>query len=239
VDLSQYPALLDPQCPWVDLRQWGGLPNVKWCEQTLCSVVAEPANTWSNLGYIAAAGLLWALNRQETSRTLRFWSTAAFWVGVTSFVYHASVAFVTQVFDFFGMYFYFVLLVLLNLIRLGRLPKENLFRWLWPSIAAFTGITIVVAKLALPVQGIIVLLIVAMLVTEAMASRGASVQHGWFFIALATIAVAATFSALDASRRWCDPSSHLWQGHAIWHMLGALALGLSLLHYRQFRAQFT
>ncbi|MBS1150037.1 MAG: hypothetical protein H6Q89_1735, partial [Myxococcaceae bacterium] len=40
-----YPNLLNPECPWVPLRQWGGLPNVKWCEETLCQWVAEPTNT--------------------------------------------------------------------------------------------------------------------------------------------------------------------------------------------------
>jgi hypothetical protein len=238
MDLAQYPALMDPQCPWVPLREWGGLPNVKWCEQTLCSIVAEPANTWSNLAFIFGAGLLWQLNRDESSRTLRFWTTASIWVGLTSLVYHATVSFVTQVFDFFGMYFYFVLLVLLNLIRLGTLAKEKLFVALWPSIAGFTAITVVVAKLALPVQGIIAVLLAVAIATEALASRKQSAGHGWFYATLLFIAVAGAFSASDASRTWCDPSSHVLQGHAVWHVLAAVSLVLSLMHYRQFRAHF-
>jgi len=238
MDVSQYPALLDPQCPWVPLREWGGLPNVKWCEQTLCAVVAEPANTWSNLAFFFGAAVLWALNRGETSKTLRFWVTASIWVGLTSLVYHATVTFVLQVFDFFGMYFYFVLLVLLNLIRMGRVAKEKLFVLLWPAIGALTVFTVVVAKLGLPVQGIIVVLLVAALATEAVASKGDPARHGWFFVTLALITVAAAFSASDASRRWCDPENHVFQGHAIWHCLAAVALCSSLLHYRQFRERF-
>lgn len=229
---------MDPQCPWAPLREWSGLPNVKWCEQTLCAVVAEPANTWSNLAFIAGAVVLWRLNRGETSRTLRFWTQASVWVGLTSLVYHASVTFLTQVFDFFGMYFYFVLLLLLNLVRLKVLAKERLFVALWPGIALFTGITVAVAKLALPVQGIIVVLLLAALVTEGVASSRQPCGHRWFFATLGVILVAGTFSALDASRRWCDPSNHVVQGHAIWHCLAAVSLVFSLLHYRQFRAQF-
>ncbi len=238
MDTSAYPALLDPSCPWVPLREWGGLPNVKWCEQTLCAVVAEPANTWSNLAFFVGAVFLWKVNRAETSKTLRFWTTAAIWVGLTSLVYHATVAFVTQVFDFFGMYFYFVLLVLLNLVRLGKLEKDRLFVVLWPAIAFFTGITVIVAKVALPVQGIIVFLLGCVLVTEFLATRKEPCGHGWFYASLAFIFVAATFSASDASRRWCDPADHLFQGHAIWHCLAAVSLCLSLLHYRQFRPKF-
>ncbi len=238
MDISQYPALMDPQCPWVPLREWGGLPNVKWCEETLCQVVAEPANTWSNLAFFLGAGVLWALNRGETSKTLRFWVTASIWVGLTSLVYHATVTFVLQVFDFFGMYFYFVLLVLLNLIRMGKVAKEKLFTILWPSIAGLTVFTVIVAKVGLPVQGIVLVLLVCALVTEALASRGDPAGHRWFFVTLGLIAVAATFSAADASRRWCDPSNHVFQGHAIWHCFSAVALCSSLLHYRQFRARF-
>src|SRR5262245_13387782 len=71
VDLSSYPNLMNPECPWVGLREWGGLPNVKWCEETLCAVVAEPANTWSNLAFLIGAAALWRMNKDETSRTLR------------------------------------------------------------------------------------------------------------------------------------------------------------------------
>ncbi|MBL8949200.1 MAG: ceramidase domain-containing protein [Myxococcaceae bacterium] len=238
MDVSQYPALMDPQCPWVPLREWGGLPNVKWCEQTLCAVVAEPANTWSNLAFFFGALLLWQLNRGETSRTLKFWVTASIWVGFTSLVYHATVTFVLQVFDFFGMYFYFVLLVLLNLIRLGRIAKEKLFVFLWPTIAGFTAFTVVVAKLNLPVQAIVGFLLLCVLATEALASRAEPSKHGWFFLTLGLIGIAAAFSVSDASRAWCDPENHVFQGHAIWHCFSATALCASLMHYRQFRAKF-
>jgi hypothetical protein len=113
--------LLRAGCPWVELRHWGGLPNVKWCEQSLCAWIAEPANTWSNLAYVLAAAALFALARRESSRTLRFFAPAALAVGLCSLVYHASVAFATQVLDFFGMYFYFLFLLALNLVRLGAL----------------------------------------------------------------------------------------------------------------------
>jgi hypothetical protein len=126
----------------------------------------------------------------------------------------------------------------LNLIRMKAMPKERLFIALWPAIAAFTIVTVVVAKLHLPVQGIIVVLLLGALVTEALASRREPSGHRWFFATLGCIAVAGTFSALDASRKWCDPSSHWLQGHAIWHMLAAVSLVLSLMHYRQFRGHY-
>ncbi|MEW5741274.1 MAG: ceramidase domain-containing protein [Myxococcota bacterium] len=238
--VSDYPNLLNPECPWTPLREATGLPNVKWCEETLCSWIAEPANTWSNLAFILAAVVLWWLNRRELSRTLRFWAPAAFWVGATSLVYHASVTFLTQVFDFFGMYFFFGLVLLLNLVRLGTLPKEALFKVLYPLILALTGVTVLVAKAGLPVQGIIGLLLLSTLAMEVLASRRASspVVHRFLFAGLAFIFVAGLFSASDVSRAWCDPGHHVFQGHAIWHVLNAVGIVFAHFHYRQFKAAF-
>lgn len=233
-DLSRYPHLLEPGCPWVPLREWGGLPNVKWCEETLCSVVAEPANTWSNLAYVAVAVFLFVVTRASTSRVQRFWPWAAFWVGVTSGAYHATVAFATQVFDFWGMYFFFSLVLLLNLVRLGAVPRHRFFGALWSSIFGLTALTVVIGKLGLPVQGIVVVLIAATLATEVAASRGRGVGHRWLFATLAFLAVAFGFSAADASRAWCDPTSHVLQGHAIWHVLGSVSMACAFFHYRQF-----
>lgn len=240
VELPPSHPLLDPSCPWGDLRSWGGLPNVKWCEETLCSWVAEPANTWSNVAFLIAAALLWQATRKDPERTLRFWAPATFWVGITSLIYHASVAFVTQVFDFWGMYFFFGLVLLLNLIRLGMVPGNRLFVLLWSSIFGLTALTVVVAKAGYPVQGIVAVLLGATLVTEVMATakakrEGGSVQHLWLAVGLAFIVVAGGFSASDVSRRWCDPSSHWIQGHAIWHVLDAMGIVSAHVFYRQFR----
>jgi hypothetical protein len=239
-NFADYENVLKEGCPWVDLRHAGGLPNVKWCEETLCSVVAEPANTWSNLAYLIVAAVLFFQVRKEPEKTLRFWAPAAFWVGITSLVYHATVAFLTQVFDFWGMYIYFLLILLLNFVRMGRLSKESFFKTLWGLVFAFTGLTVLIAKLGLPIQGIVGFLLLCSLVTEVLATKQGVVKgkHGWFVLTLIFVAVAAGFSASDASRAWCDRTSHIFQGHAIWHCLGAVALYFSYFHYRQYRSLF-
>ena len=237
---ADYPNISNPECVWTPLREFGGLPNVKWCEETLCGIIAEPANTWSNLAYLVVAGWLWWFTRKDESRTLRFFAPVAFWVGVTSFVYHASVSFLTQVFDFWGMYFFFGLVLLLNLLRMGKLGAYKLFGTLYVSIAALTIFTVVIAKFHLPVQGIVVFLLVATLTTEVLASRAAKapVGHGFLGISLAFIAVAFSFSASDATGLRCDPKDHLFPGHAIWHVFGSVSIAFAHLHYRQFKSLF-
>ena len=237
---TDYPNISNPECVWTPLRELGGLPNVKWCEETLCGVIAEPANTWSNLAYIIVAAWLWWFTRKDESRTLRFWAPVAFWVGLTSFVYHMTVSFLTQVFDFWGMYFFFGLVLLLNLIRMGKLGADQLFKTLYLSIGGLTVFTVIIAKLHLPVQGIVAVMLVLILFTEFLASRSSKspVGHRFLGLSLVAVAIAFAFSASDAMGARCDPKDHLFQGHAIWHVFGSISMAFAHLHYRQFKALF-
>jgi len=233
---SDYPNISNPECVWTPVREWGGLPNVKWCEETLCGIIAEPANTWSNLAYLIVAAGLFFYTRKDTDRILRFWAPVAFWVGITSLVYHASVTFIFQVLDFWGMYFFFGLVLLLNLVRMGKVAAATFFRTLYISIFALTAFTVVVAKLNLPIQGIVGIMIVLTLVTEGLAFRVSKVKIDYRFLAgtLVFISAAAAFSGSDASGARCDPHDHIFQGHAIWHVLGSIAITFAHFHYRQF-----
>lgn len=238
MDLSGYPELLDPTCPWTPLREWGGLPNVAWCEAKVCGWVTEPANTWSNLADIAVGvWMLWA-TRGSTSRTERLWPITTLVLGTSAFVYHASLTFVLQVLDFMSLFLFFGLLVILNLIRLRVLPKERLLPVLLATVATLTALTVVLAKLDLPFQAIVLGLVIALLVTEAVARTRTPFSLTWFGVAIGLFAIAIAFSASDVSRARCDPHDHLLQGHAIWHVLGALSSAAAFRHYRQFTASF-
>ena len=93
-------------CPWHSITETWGAPNVKWCEETLCQWISEPANTWSNLAYIFAAILLWKTKTKKPSvRTrLNYFSFAIAFCGIGSFIYHASNNRLTQFLDFLGMF---------------------------------------------------------------------------------------------------------------------------------------
>ena len=91
---------LQPGCPWYEVSLLAP-PNVKWCEASQCSWITEPANTWSNLAYIIAAVIIYKLYKNNGGEVLKRASWYAFWIGITSGIYHASYNFFTQVFDFF------------------------------------------------------------------------------------------------------------------------------------------
>ncbi len=225
---------LQPGCPWYELSELR-LPNVDWCEAQRCALVVEPANTWSNLAYVAVGLLLIWLARSSASRQLRFFGPAAILVGLCSGIYHASYTFTLQVLDFFAMYVFCYLLITVNLRRLGRLPAELWWRRFWQLVVATTVVTVGIDFLEIPIQGIVFALILVIVGTEALAHRrDPDGSLRFFFLSLALLCTAGTFSALDVTRTWCDPEHPVLQGHAIWHVLTALALLAAYFHARQF-----
>lgn len=228
---------LEPGCPWYDLSEMR-LPNVDWCEAQRCGVVVEPANTWSNLAYVAVGLTLLWLARDSKSAHLRFFGPAAILVGLCSGIYHASYTFALQVFDFFAMYVFCYLLITVNLRRLHRLSADLWWRRYWQLVVGTTVATVGIDLLEIPIQGIVFVLILTIVGTEAWARRrDPRGSLRFFFLALACLVAAATFSALDVSRTWCDPEHPFLQGHAIWHVLSALSLLAAYFHYRQFEAE--
>ena len=224
---------LEAGCPWEPFSSlW--LPNVRWCEAQLCSVVVEPANTWSNLAYVfAGLALLW-LGRDRADRTLRLFGIAQIVVGVCSFVYHMSFSGVLQVLDFLGMYVFTNLLIGLNLVRMGRLASDRFWAVYVAGVAALTALTVVLRFTPLPIQGIVFLLIVAIVATELAAPPPPAADRRLFLAALAVLVIAAGFSAADVTGVLCDPHDHVVQGHAIWHVLASISLVLAACYYRQF-----
>lgn len=225
-------APLEAGCPWEPLSSFW-LPNVRWCEAQLCSVVVEPANTWSNLAYVfAGLALLWIGARRD-DRTLRIFGAAEIVVGVTSFAFHMSYTGVLQVFDFFGMYVFTNLLLTLNLVRLGALARGRFWIVYGTSVLVLTALTVALRFTAFPIQGIVFVSILTIVATEYLQRPRAGLDRRLFLAALATLTVAAGFSAADVTGVFCDPEDHFVQGHAIWHVLGAVSLVFAALFYRQ------
>lgn len=245
-----FPANPIPEgCPWHGLSEYG-LPNVNWCEESLCAWVNEPANAWSNLAYVLAG--LWLVLSTRGGQTLaapdgrpsilRFFAPIVALVGVCSFIYHASNVYLTQMLDFLGMYLFCFLLLGLNAMRLGWLTGSGFPRFFLASVAGLTGITSVVVRFGFPIQSLISLLTLAILVTEFLIRRRHQAAGGGshryhlsaFFLSFALLIAGAACSASDLTRRWCDPSNRFIQGHAAWHVLSALSLLASFYHFRQF-----
>jgi hypothetical protein len=213
---------LPPGCPW---SGWTP-PNIDWCEEELCAFVTNPANTWSNLLYIALGLWMWHEARRRRSRALALFGPASVAVGVFSLVYHASYTWFLQFFDFVGMFLFCFTVLTLNARRLGWIGAERQTACYLGGVALFSALVPALFEIGVPIQGLVGLLVLAMIVQEVRLRRrdGVLPAHRWWWTALALIAAAAACSALDVTRVWCDPANHWLQGHAVWHLLSAASL---------------
>jgi hypothetical protein len=220
---------LPPGCPW---SEWTP-PNVDWCEQELCALVVNPANTWSNLLYLALGVLMWREARALGRRDLAVFGPASIAVGVFSLVYHASYTWFFQFFDFVGMFVFCSLPLARSGRRLGWIAPGSELAVQAAGVALFSAAVPVLFELGVPIQGLVFALIVAIVAVELalLARTPDRSAYGWFFAALALITLGAVFSVLDVTRTWCDPHSWL-QGHALWHLLSAASLYALFRFYR-------
>ncbi len=224
-------------CPWHNSRLNYGAPNLKWCEESLCRWIEEPANTWSNLSYIFAGIYILLKGRQTKSTPIILLGWSAILMGAGSFAYHAINNYPLQIVDFAGMYFYTSAIILFNLIRLGWVSKNNsTITYLILIVINFLLIPLFQSVLHIHIQLIIAVNLVTMLVLEyKMRQKDSTYSMKDLYLCLGLFAIAETFSLLDVSRIWCDPSRHIIQGHALWHWLGGIAVYYSYRHYRQFK----
>jgi len=218
-------------CPW---SGWTP-PNVNWCEEELCSWVVNPADTWSNLAFIVLGVVMWLQARQHPTGVLRLFGPISVTVGAFSFAYHASYTYFLQFFDFAGMFLFCFTVITANALRLGWVRLQHMWPVLLTGVAVFSAGVPILGLTTVPIQSLVALLITVIIGQEVAVARrepdGAPPRRKLFYLALGFLAVAAAFSLADVTRTWCDPRDHILQGHAIWHLLSALALYTLYLFY--------
>jgi len=207
-------------CPWSGFTP----PNVDWCEQELCALVVNPANTWSNALYLVLGVWMWRHARRTGRDDLRAFGPASVAVGVFSFLYHASYTWLLQFFDFVGMFLFCFVVLARNARRLGWVSAQGETRFLLIGVVAASALVPLLFEAGIPIQGSVALCIVAALGQEARLRRGAEAPlPRAYWLGLALLGAAGLASLLDVTRVWCEPTSWL-QGHALWHVLSAAAL---------------
>jgi len=168
---------LEPRCPWYSWTR----PNVKWCENNLCAYITAPANTYSNLLYIFLGFLMIKRARQVRSKTLGMFGPASIWAGekeytrgakrqasllaslltnvanhdlagVSSFAFHASYTYVFQIFDYFGMFCFVNLALVVNMRRLNLISAANQHKVYWGLVVVCTIVVPILGHFNFPYQ---------------------------------------------------------------------------------------
>jgi len=235
------------------LAGWPGAPNgclergTCFCEAPRAGLVRQPANTLSNLGFVAV-GLAVATARGVararggganplTSR--RLVSTLAALViallGPGSMFLHASLTSWGGRVDVLSMYLWASFAIAHAARRALRLSTAGFLALFGALLAATTW-----SKLASDVSSDAIFggLLAGFVLGEGAVWRRRELAQQRRWLALAALAFGAGFALWLPSRRsdgaLCDPDSWL-QGHAAWHLLCAASVGAIWLYWRSER----
>lgn len=209
------------------------------------------ANTWSNLGYVLVGLYIfvlgwWDARRMTTEQDsyairqpalIGLFGVACIALGFGSGLMHASMMPIGHKMDVFGMFFSFLAMIGLQWARwFPDFPYGNRRIPSWPFfcllVVAVSFLLLENAKVlgVTSVLGTLGSLVGLAVGVDAMRRRS-SQQYGWLLLALASMAVAGYLQRQDVARRF-TPSDSWLQGHAIWHILTALAFGSMAWFYR-------
>jgi hypothetical protein len=233
---------------WSSWKPASCMPAHCFCEAVHSGTVAQPANTWSSFGFVLV-GLLVIRQSREDARRLRssvmasqrayplLYGIALMLIGLGSAFYHASLTFAGQFVDVMGMYLLACFILLYNVSRLTALNGKTF-------VLAYLAMNLVLAYVLLEFPAlrryIFGVLVIAALLPEYRVRKQKNPQINGFFLQAAwwTLIVAFIIWTLDITKILCNPNSWL-QGHALWHILGALAAGLLYLYYRSENNKFS
>lgn len=221
---------IEPGCPWYEAQQQYGPANVNWCEPTVCSIINEPINTWTNMGLILV-GLFFFFKLKD--KLPKYFGLAVFVMGFLSFIYHASNNFLTQYIDFVGMFTVMSFLVAASWVRARKISHDQFLMWYWFYFSAHCVIFMVFHIVEIPVQYIMYLNLGPVILTEVVLDfKNKSFGKHWnFYVGVALTIVAQIFAIMDIKRIYCVPDGWI-HGHAMWHSIGAVAAAFLARHFQ-------
>jgi hypothetical protein len=196
--------------------------------------VRQPANTVSSYGFVFIGMLIIALslNLSTKARLPPLYGAVlgimTVIVGLGSAFYHASLTFTGQFFDILGMYLVASFVLLYAFERLYQVAHRTIVVFYIVLNAFLTVIQILSPDLRRYTFAVV--LVIGLLVEGAYLRRRPVIRVRWFIVGLSTFALAYGIWILDNSRLVCSPES-LLQGHAVWHIMGAVAVLCLFFYY--------
>ena len=203
-------------------------------------LLLQPANSMSSFGYVFA-GLLMILLARSRDWISAFpplaasvLGAAAIIVGIGSVLLHATLTLWGQFFDVLGMYLVSGFFLVSAVTKWWDIPDRRAMIYYALLCAVLVAILYALPEVRRWLFAVV--LVVAIILELVFARpRRPQVRTGYYVAGLIVNITAFTIWNLDQRGQLCSPDS-LLQGHAVWHLLGAVALWFAFLYYRSERS---
>ncbi len=241
---------------------WGSMEYAtnnafEFCESNrLCEAIVQPANTWSNLGFLIV-GLLCLfigindlkVRSPEIPNLMVRYPVFSIILGVSciylfigSFLYHASLTKAFQKLDITGMYA--VALSFMGYIMFRSYPtryvkRRNIYQsshLIIASIAVLLNILFFAGLWKVNVNVLFPIVVLIIIAVNTIYNRVYKVHYQILYkrifqLSIVVGVISFTCWILDRQDIWCSPDSFL-QGHAIWHILCSITIFLLYISFR-------
>jgi hypothetical protein len=191
-------------------------------------------NTYSNLALFLVAIVLFSRGVRTQNGTLRDFGVLATLIGISSSLGHASQIRALVSLDYASQFILFAYLISLNWERVTGEEDVSKRRWKRTlGLAAVFTLPNLIDKRA----GVLVFVLLTglYLLSEYKGSlKTPARDYSKLKSGLGIFAVAAVSFGLDTSGMVCKPTKHLFQLHAVWHMLVAFSLYQVAGYFSQF-----
>ncbi len=210
------------------------MPDSCFCEAIRSEGIKQPANAWSSLAFVAVAAMVlvrWRRMRSTGGAAYPLLYAFTLVVGLGSAYFHARLSFSGQFADVLGMH---LIATFALLYSIGQLRSLSGALFVGAYVAANAVLAILLYWVPVYRRPIFGLLIVAVLFVELLIRRRYGPRSGGrhLLVAAAIMALAFAIWILDFTRVVCAPES-LVQGHAVWHILGAVAAWYLFRYYNE------
>lgn len=214
---------------WTTWKPASCLPDC-WCEATrVGSLILEPVNTWSNLGFMLVGIYLMVRAKNIFANV---YGLSVLLIGIGSFFFHASQTFTGQWLDLFGMYLLTNFYICYNLYRINKVNIKSFFI-LYVSLGVLLGLALAyLPELRRMLFGLSALFALIQIIYIKLKFKPV-MNTTYLVTGILTFIAAQTVWILDKNKIWCDPYAWI-NGHGIWHILCAIA---TLLIYRYFESE--
>ncbi|GAA5531417.1 ceramidase domain-containing protein [Herpetosiphon gulosus] len=216
-------------------------PSSCFCESIRDSIIRQPVNTWSSLSFVLSGLIVIRFgftdrlenkNKNFITKYIGFpilFGIALIIIGIGSTFYHASLTFIGQFMDVFGMYLIATFMIIYVISRKINKIKIMLIAYVLSNIL-LALLLVFIPELRRYAFAIIIVIGLAM-ETLYIKKSDSYINTRYIKIAITSMAIAFAIWITDITKIICSPYS-IYQGHAIWHLLGALSSLYLYLYYR-------